>query len=147
VNYASQALKHLLLKPRLTHNLYHISAGEEASCTWNEIAAAFASTTVLAEENGDSVVSTQPGYRRVAVDVIESRRPEFDALFGTCNKNFMMKAIRLYGAFAGLDTVFETNRLRAEGFPASPRFSDYLEVCQQTSSSYSVAEQMLIDFA
>jgi hypothetical protein len=81
------------------------------------------------------------------MEEIATRKPEFEALFGRCNKLFMMKAIKLYGAFAGLNTAFDNSRLRAEGFPASPRFCDYLGACQQSCAGSSIADQMLIDFA
>jgi len=143
VDYAAKALQTLLLKPSLKHSSYHISAGEESSCTWEEISEAFGKTA--AWSNGSP--RTLTGYRTSTVAEIETRKGEFDELFGRCNKNFMMKAIKLYGAFSGLNTVFETSRLRSEGVPPSPRFSDYLDACQQSSSAYSIADQMMIDFA
>ena len=68
--------------------------------------------------------ATQVRYRSATLAEIEVRKPEFDTLFGRCHKGFMMKAIRLYGAFASLNTVFDTRRLRDEGIGASPRFAD-----------------------
>jgi hypothetical protein len=85
-------------------------------------------------------------YHGVHMQQVAERKPEFDKLFGHCNKGFMMRAIRLYGTFAGLNCVFSNERLRAEGGDAPPRFSDYLGVCAQSTAHLTVAEQMLIDF-
>ena len=143
VDYAANALKYLLLKPHLMHSSYHISAGEESCCSWDDIAGAFAG----AEQAGPEPARVLARYRTATLAEIESRKAEFDSLFGRCNKLFMMKAIKLYGAFAGLNTAFDNTRLRAEGFPASPRFSDYLAACQRSCAGATIADQMLIDFA
>jgi nucleoside-diphosphate-sugar epimerase len=151
VDYAAAALRHLLLKPKLLNSNYHISAGEESCCTWNEIAAAFALTRAEAPARmmvaGGGSVTTAPGYRSVTFDEIAARRSEFDALFGPCNKKFMLKACSLYGGFAALDTVFDSSRLRMEGMPAAPRFTDYLHRCAHTSAPHTIADQGMIDFA
>jgi len=147
VDYAAQALRFLLLKPVLKYSSYHISAGPESAVTWNEISEAFDQSASWTRPSVGYRASTVTGYRTATIEEIEVRKPEFDTLFGRCNKGFMMKAIKLYGAFAGLDTVFDTSRLREEGFGASPKFSDYIAVCQETSAPYSVADQMMIDFA
>jgi nucleoside-diphosphate-sugar epimerase len=154
VDYAAAALRHLLVKPQLLSSTYHIAAGEASCCTWREIAAAFAGTRVQVPERavaggdvrGESG-SPEAGYRTVEFDAIAARRSEFDTLFGPCNKKFMLAAASLYAGFAALDTVFDPSRLRAEGMPASPRFSDYLHVCEATSAGRSIAEQGTIDFA
>jgi len=147
VDYASRALRFLLLKPTLRYPSYHISAGPESSVTWNEISEAFGHSASWTRPSVGYRASTLAGYRTATVEEIELRKPEFDTLFGRCNKGFMMKAIKLYGAFAGLNTVFDTSRLREEGFGPSPRFSEYIPVCQETSAAYTVADQMMIDFA
>ena len=150
VDYAAAALRHLLFKPRLLQASYHIAAGEESSCTWREIAAAFAATRAgvrqLAVAGGDSAPA-ETDYRTVAFAEIAGRRGEFEALFGPCNQKFMLKAAALYAQFAQLDTVFDSSRLRLEGLAAAPRFTDYLGVCEQTSARQTIAAQGLIDFA
>jgi nucleoside-diphosphate-sugar epimerase len=150
VDYAAQALSHLLFKPSLAQATYHISAGEESSCTWGEIAAAFAATRAPVRQlavAGGGAETADEGYQTVDFEEIAARRHDFDRIFGPCNKKFMLGAAKLYAGFAQLDTVFDSTRLRLEGVPASPRFSDYLQVCEQTSASKSIAEQGLIDFA
>lgn len=150
VDYAASALKVLALKPTLAHDSYHIAADEDACSTWHEIAAAFARTRTPAlalagSAGGESAAS--PDYRTVDFDEIVARRGEFETLFGPCNRKFMLKAAALYAGFANLDTVFNTSRLRAEGVPASPRFADYLGVCERSSERQTIAEQGMIDFA
>jgi nucleoside-diphosphate-sugar epimerase len=150
VDYAAEALRHLLLKPKLLHPTYHISAGEESCCSWHEIAGAFAAVRApvrrLAVAGGGSV-EDETDYRTVAFAEIAARKPEFDTIFGPCNKKFMLAAAGLYAGFAELDTVFDPSRLRGEGMPASPRFTDYLHVCEKTSASRTIADQGTIDFA
>ena len=153
VDYAAAALRLLLLKPQLLNSTYHISAGEESCCTWREIAAAFSATRVESRQlavagGGDEPAG--PGdatYRTVAFEEIAARRPEFDTIFGPCNKKFMLAAASLYAGFAELDTVFDPSRLRAEGMPAPSRFADYLHVCERTSARHTIADQGTVDFA
>ncbi len=154
VDYAASALRHLLVCPQLAHPTYHISSDEQSSCTWREIAAAFALTRVkvahvaLAWGGHESAGGgAETDYRTVEFEEIAARRQEFDTLFGPCNKKFMLAAANLYAGFAALDTVFDSSRLRAEGMPASPRFTDYLHVCEKSSSAYTIADQGTIDFA
>jgi hypothetical protein len=71
---------------------------------------------------------------------------QFPAIFGPCNRRFVLKAARLYGAFASLNAIFDNTRLLGENFDPPPRFADYLSMCVQTSRDVPVAEQMLIDF-
>jgi nucleoside-diphosphate-sugar epimerase len=137
VDYAARSLSLLLLKESLAHTTYHISSGLESSCRWPELATAFA------RARGESNATR---YHGVHMQQVAERKPEFDKLFGHCNKAFMMRAIRLYGTFAGLNCVFANDRLRAEGGELPPRFSDYLAVCAQSTAHLTVAEQMLIDF-
>jgi nucleoside-diphosphate-sugar epimerase len=153
VDYAAAALRLLLLKPHLSHPTYHIAAGGESCSTWHEIAAAFCATRTLVPQlamAGGGSEDDQPAptdYRTVEFDEIAARRTEFDTLFGSCNKKFMLAAAHLYAGFAELDTVFDTSRLASEGMPASPRFTDYLAVCERTSANQTIAEQGIIDFA
>ncbi len=155
VDYAAEALRVLLLKPKLAHSLYHIASGEEACCTWREIASAFVATRTAVPEmamaNGETTTGTTEvssnEYQTVDFEQIVERRGQFDEIFGPCNKKFMLGAARLYAGFAELDVVFDTTRLQAEGLAPSPRFTDYLAVCERTSVSHSIAEQGTIDFA
>lgn len=153
VDYVAEALRHLLFKPTLLHKTYHIAAGEESCSTWRQIGAAFAAArgavkqTAIAGGASLAAEFSEPHYRTVSFDAVVARRSEFDALFGPCNKRFMLAAARLYAGFAELDAVFDTGRLRAEGVAPSPRFADYLSVCEQSSAGQAIAEQATLDFA
>ncbi len=155
VDYCAQALQRLLLQPRLSHATYHIAAGDDRSNTWKEIATAFAQSRSQVRalqtagqagaDDGEDAADAQ--YETVPFEDIAARRGEFDQLFGPCNKKFMLGAAALYAGFAALDTTFDVSRLRQEGMPASPRFSEYLGVCEVSSSHQTIAEQGLVDFA
>ena len=157
VDYAAAALRLLLLKPQLSYPTYHISTGEGSCCTWREIAAAFAGARVPAPQlaiagngaGGSRSAGDEGGsdYRTVAFEQIAARRSEFDRIFGPCNKKFMLGAAQLYAGFAQLDVVFDPSRLLSEGAPASPRFTDYLQICERTSAGRTIAEQGTVDFA
>jgi hypothetical protein len=153
VDYAAESLRHLLLKPTLQFTSYHIASGDDACSTWRDIAATFARSRVAVPQlastggGGAQEEAADTLYQTVGFDDIVARRHEFDALFGPCNKKFMLAALRLYAGFSELNTVFDPTRLRAEGMPASPRFVDYLPVCESTSARKSIAEQGTIDFA
>lgn len=153
VDYAAEALRLLLLKPTLAHNAYHIGADEAACSTWREIAHAFSATRagvgrlVAVGAGCESIEPATTMYRTVSFDQIAERRTEFDTIFGPCNKKFMLAAAKLYSGFTELDTVFDSSRLRGEGMPVSPRFVDYLSLCEQSSAAHTIAEQGTIDFA
>lgn len=157
VDYTAEALKLLLLKPTLAHNSYHISAGEESCCTWREIAMAFAATRTPVRElvaadgsesqTGDSADADEVCYRTVDFEEIAARRGDFDTLFGSCNKKFMLAAARLYAGFAELNTVFSPHRLFAEGMRPAVKFTDYLHVCERSSAGHTIADQGMVDFA
>ncbi len=41
----------------------------------------------------------------------------------------MLKAMRLYGAFATLNVRFSNDKLLSMGMPKPPRFTDYIDRC------------------
>lgn len=123
VDYCAAAILHLLNAPRLAFDAYHISAGAAASCTFRD-----------ARLPAD-------GLRN-----IKARQDQFDELFGPCIKPVMLRAIRLYGAFASLDMLFDNRRLLAEGISAPPRFSSYAGLCALTAQGAPIASQMQYDF-
>jgi hypothetical protein len=71
---------------------------------------------------------------------------DFEKKIGPCNRRLMLRALRLYGAFAELNYVFDNSRLLAEGIRLSPRFADYLPLCAESMSGTTVPEQMHWDF-
>ncbi|MBI6897368.1 cationic peptide resistance protein CprA [Pseudomonas putida] len=138
VDYCAEALIGLILKPRLGHDLYHISAGHHSACTFAEIDQAFA----LA--NGAQPVGER--YRKVDVDDLKSLASRFEARIGPANPRLVLRALRLYSGFADLNYLFDNSRLLEEGIAVPPRFTDYLDVCVRSSSGVSIATQMQWDF-
>jgi nucleoside-diphosphate-sugar epimerase len=138
VDYCAEALIGLTLKPRLGHDLYHISAGHGSACTFAEIDEAFA----LA--NGAQPVGER--YRKVDVDDLKSLASRFEARIGPANPRLVLRALRLYSGFADLNYLFDNSRLLEEGIAVPPRFTDYLDVCVKSSSGVSIATQMQWDF-
>ncbi|MCP8636425.1 cationic peptide resistance protein CprA [Pseudomonas mosselii] len=138
VDYCAEALIGLTLKPRLSHDLYHISAGHHSACTFAEIDEAFA----LA--NGAQPVGER--YRKVDVDDLKSLASRFEARIGPANPRLVLRALRLYSGFADLNYLFDNSRLLEEGIAVPPRFTDYLDVCVRSSSGVSIATQMQWDF-
>jgi nucleoside-diphosphate-sugar epimerase len=137
VDYAARAVEHLLFRSTLAHRTYHVSAGQNSSSSFREIGRAFA--RALGEN--------RPGdYRRATLADLVAMQDQFPEILGPCNKRFVLRALRLYGAFASLNAIFDNSRLLAERFEAPPRFADYLGVCVQTSQHVPVTEQMMIDF-
>lgn len=137
VDYAAQAVLELLDAETLHHATYHISAGMDYSSSFREIGHAFA--RALGE--------ARPGdYRHVSYRDVAALQNQFGEIFGPGNKRSMLAAARLYGTFAGLNTVFDNKRLLGEGVTPPPRFADYLDVCVESSKGISIAQQMLVDF-
>lgn len=138
VDYCAEALIGLTLKPRLEHNLYHISAGHQAACTFGEIDRAFAFA------NGAQPVGER--YRKVDVDDLKTLAQDFEARIGPANPRLVLRALRLYSGFADLNYLFDNSRLLEEGIAMPPRFTDYLDVCVKSSRGVSIATQMQWDF-
>lgn len=136
VDYAAQAILHLMAKPVLGHALYHIGSGRDRSSTFAQIDEAFC--RALGRPAGD--------LRLTAINEIMARKDDYPALFGPCNKRFMQGAVKLYGSFASLNTVFDISRLHSEGALLPPRFADYLGVCANSSRHMTIADQALTDF-
>ncbi len=136
VDYAAQAILHLMAKPVLGHALYHVGSGRDRSSTFAQIDEAFC--RVLGRPAGD--------LRLTAINEIMARKDEYPALFGPCNKRFMQGAVKLYGNFASLNTVFDITRLQSEGAELPPRFADYIGVCVNSARHMTIADQALTDF-
>ena len=137
VDYCATALLHLLDRPQLAHDLYHIAAGPEASDTYGAIDRAIAAGL------GQSITV---GYRQVDVDEIAARREEFPGLFGPCIVSAMLKAIELYGHYAALNISFDNRRLLAEGMAPPLHFISYVGECARTTEGAQIADQMQYDF-
>lgn len=138
VDYCAESIVALALKPTLEHSLYHISAGNEASCTFGEIDRAFA------HAQGEEPVGER--YRKVSAENLRELANNFEARIGKANPRLVLRALRLYSGFADLNYLFCNQRLLDEGIAPPPRFSDYVDVCVHSSRDVSIPAQMQWDF-
>ncbi len=133
VDWAAAALGHLLFAPRLKHSRYHVSAGTGSSITWNDLATEYARLCGgLAKKRYEVGKFCQLTPSRVMKAV------------GDGHPRHLLHALELYYRFCSLDLAFDNHRLLAEGVPASPRFTDYMRVCLESSPS-SIYDQMRVD--
>ncbi|MDH1010175.1 cationic peptide resistance protein CprA [Pseudomonas nicosulfuronedens] len=138
VDYCAEALVALALKPTLNHSLYHISAGHGSACTFGEIDQAYA------DARGEAPVGQR--YRKVSSDDLRELAGSFESRIGKANPRLVLRALRLYSGFADLNYLFDNQRLLDEGIAAPPRFTDYVDVCVQSSRDVSIPAQMQWDF-
>jgi nucleoside-diphosphate-sugar epimerase len=138
VDYCASALKLLLLKERLDHDLYHLSAGRQGACSFREIDVA------VAVHKGEQPIAAR--YQKIGVDQVRALAPVFAEKLGITNRRLMAKAMALYGAFSELEYVFDNTRLMSAGLAPPPRFTDYIGRCFKTSEGMTLTEQMLNDF-
>jgi nucleoside-diphosphate-sugar epimerase len=136
VDWVAQSLVTLLMKPLLRHRVYHLSAGD-AAVSFREIGRAF--------DVAEGTIPSAP-YTHVTHGELVALQDRFGEFFGRCNRRFMLRAMKLYGAFAGLNTRFVNARLLEEGVPMPERFTNYLALCLSTCRDHSIPEQMLTDF-
>ncbi len=71
-------------------------------------------------------------YAQVSYETLVKNAPRVEGyFFGPCNERLMLKAMRLYGAFATLNVRFSNDKLLSMGMPKPPRFTDYIDRCVQ----------------
>jgi hypothetical protein len=75
-------------------------------------------------------------YAQVSYETLVKMRRELKDIFGPCNERLMLKAMRLYGAFATLNVRFSNDKLLSMGMPKPPRFTDYIDRCVQTTRGF-----------
>lgn len=138
VDYCADALIMLLTGNVARGEVVHISAGEENSVRFAEIDFAMAQALETAPI-GDR-------YAQVSYETLVNMRRELKGIFGPCNERLMLKAMRLYGAFAMLNVRFSNDKLLSLGMPKPPRFTDYIARCVQTTQGMSIPQQMAVDF-
>jgi hypothetical protein len=63
---------------------------------------------------------------------------------GDGHPRHLLHALELYYRFCSLDLVFDNCRLLKEGVTAPPRFTEYMRVCEESSTT-SIYEQMRTD--
>jgi nucleoside-diphosphate-sugar epimerase len=137
VDYAADSLLRLLLKPGLRHRRYHVSAGEAAAVSWQEMMAEFARCEGR---------RSQETMRVVDYEALRRERDRLRERLGPGNEEHLLKALGLYFGFStcGVE-VFDNRRLLAEGLPPPPRFTSYLRACATLPPDRSVCEQMRDD--
>lgn len=138
VDYAAAALLFLASKRSLAFSSYSVSAGASRSNSFDEIDVA------LARARG--VAPLGLNYRKVGVADLAELVPLARALFPDVNNRLMLRALKLYGAFASLNYTFTNARLASEGFAPPPFFTDYLSRCEETARDIPLSEQMKWDF-
>lgn len=138
VDYCADALLMLLNSPLARGEIVHISAGEENSVRFADIDSAMASALEQAPVGNK--------YAQVSYETLVKMRRELKDIFGPCNERLMLKAMRLYGAFATLNVRFSNDKLLSMGMPKPPRFTDYIDRCVQTTRGLSIPQQMAVDF-
>lgn len=138
VDYCADALLMLLNSSAGQGEVVHISAGEENSVRFADIDMAMAEALEKAPV-GDK-------YAQVSYETLVKMRRELKHIFGPCNERLMLKAMRLYGAFATLNVRFSNDKLLSMGMPKPPRFTDYIARCVQTTQGLTIPEQMAVDF-
>ncbi|MBS1206294.1 MAG: NAD(P)H-binding protein [Proteobacteria bacterium] len=138
VDYCADALLMLLEGQIAQGEVVHISAGEENSVRFADIDKAMARALEKAPV-GDK-------YAQVSYETLVKMRRELKGIFGPCNERLMLKAMRLYGAFAMLNVRFSNDKLLSMGMPKPPRFTDYIARCVQTTRGLTIPQQMEVDF-
>ena len=133
VDWAADALTRLLFAPRLKHNRYHVSAGTGASVRWKELAEEYARLRGGASRDRYEV----GGMRQLTVTRVMQAA-------GDGHPRHLLHALELYYRFCSLDLVYDNCRLLKEGIPTPPRFTDYMRVCEESSTS-SIYDQMRSD--
>ena len=137
VDYCASVLIKLTFKAQLKHNLYHVSASLD-SCRFDEIDVAYARAAGLAPMGKN--------YQKIAVDDLAGLAGQCEEQLGIINRRLLVRALKLYGAFAELHFVFDNRRLLEEGLRAPMRLVDYIDRCVVTSAEIGIQEQMASDF-
>lgn len=137
-DWCALALNDLLLKPSLTHDLYHLSAGMGSSSTFTQLDHAYA------KARGTDPIG--PRYEQVALENLRSLVPLFQERLGKVNRILILRALTLYGAFAQLNYVFDNSRITSEGIAAPPPLASYLAACVASTEDIPMAQQMAYDF-
>jgi thioester reductase-like protein len=135
-DWVGYAIVQLLLKDKLMYSRYHISSGVGSSCTYQEITDCF---------NAHCAKKHTEPMAEITMDMLAKRLPEFNNWFGPGNPRMMMRALRLYSKFAGLNTLFDNSRLLEEGISCPPPLTDYLDVCIKNGFDHTIVEQMTFD--
>lgn len=136
-DWVADALLFLLFKEKLSHDCYHLSAGEGSSITWSEIASVF--------EQCHGERADNP-YRVVEIPTIVQERGRMEHLLGPGDMDHLLTVMQIFYRFMEIDAeIFDNTRLLQEGVPPPPRFTEYLYLCATRPADRSVYQQMLDD--
>ncbi|MBX9446562.1 SDR family oxidoreductase [Dickeya chrysanthemi] len=138
VDFCAEAIMMLLHTEQAVNDIYHISAGEASSVSFNEVDQAMAQAAARPPMGAD--------YRQVSYHDLIKLRSRFSDLYGPCNERLMLRAMRLYGSFAQLNVKFSNRKLLQLGMKTPPRFTEYVGKCVETTRQFSVPELMTVDF-
>jgi nucleoside-diphosphate-sugar epimerase len=134
VDWVARALSHLLFKEVLAHRIYHVSAGERSSASWAEISDAFARAGWRGRKRGFEVL---------APHAISEPPEALHELSRGRNARRLALALRAYAKFGALGVDwFANERLIEEGVEPSPRFTDYLPLCLESTKGASIAAML-----
>jgi nucleoside-diphosphate-sugar epimerase len=136
VDYCANVLARLLFHQGLSERTYHVSAGREASCSFEQIDRAYARARGVPERSLET-------FNPRSIAEIQERLSQW---FDGSELKQVAGAVRVYQAFAGLDVCFDNTRLLREGIAGPPKFIDYLKTCVDTGESDPLTEQMVYDF-
>ena len=130
VDDVARATMLLAVKPTLAHDLYHVSAGDEAP----QVAQIVRAMDEAAGMTGaPRYAACAPAELPLVVrDVLGRTDPALERVIG--------RALQRCGEFATVDRVFDNRRVRDEiDFEPLP-FIDYVEECMRTSRGVAVTE-------
>ncbi|MGU7780892.1 SDR family oxidoreductase [Burkholderia sp. PU8-34] len=132
VDDVARATMLLAVKPALAHDVYHVSAGDEAPMV----------AQIMRAMDEAAGMTGAPRYAACAPadlplvvrDVLGRAVPALERVIG--------KALQRFAEFATVDRVFDNRRVRDEiDFEPLP-FIDYVEECMRTSRGVAVTELM-----
>lgn len=132
VDDVARATMLLAVKPALAHDVYHVSAGDDAPTVAQIVRAMDDAAGMTGEPRYATCAAAD--LPLVVRDVLGRRDPARERVIG--------KALQRFAEFATVDRVFDNRRVRDEiDFEPLP-FVDYVEECMRTSRGVAVTEQM-----
>ncbi|RQV12047.1 NAD-dependent epimerase/dehydratase family protein [Burkholderia cenocepacia] len=132
VDDVARATMLLAVKPTLAHDVYHVSAGDEAPQVAQIVRAMDEAAGMI---GAPRYAACAPAELPLVVrDVLGRPDPALERVIG--------RALQRCGEFATVDRVFDNRRVRDEiDFEPLP-FIDYVEECMRTSRGVAVTELM-----
>ncbi|AOJ78088.1 SDR family oxidoreductase [Burkholderia ubonensis] len=130
VDDVARATMLLAVKPALSHDVYHVSAGDEAPMVAQIVRAMDEAAGMAGAPRYAACAAAE--LPLVVRDVLGRADPALERVLG--------KALRRFAEFAAVDRVFDNRRVRDEiDFEPLP-FVDYVEECMRTSRGVAVTE-------